>query len=81
MINQENHKIVVKMMTKWFLSTTDTEGMENVADKEGTENVAELQSFCKAIQRAVGDSNELRSLDELHSRLKRKALGRNSSTW
>jgi len=52
--------------------------MENVADTEGTENVAELQTkLCKAIQHVVGDSNELKSLDELHSRLKRKtALGR-----
>ena len=52
--------------------------MENVADTEGTENVAELQTkLCKATQRVVGDSNGLKSLDELHSRLKRKtALGR-----
>jgi len=53
-------------------SNTDTEGMENVANTEGTEN--ELQTkLCKA---AVGDSDGLKSLDELHGWLKRKkALG------
>jgi len=54
-----------------------TEGLEDVADTESTD-VTELQTkLCKAIQRAVGDINELRLLDELHSRLKgKKALGR-----
>jgi len=76
MINLENHKMVLKMTTKLFLSTNRHRG--NVADTEGTENVAELQTkLCKAIQCVVGDSNGLKSLDELHSRLKKKtALGR-----
>ena len=48
---------------------------EDMALDLGTTEVAELKTkLGKAIQRAVGDSDELKSFDELHRRLKMKKL-------